>query len=172
MALTFDQFYKLLIKTLEGSALQLSVIGAKAGEAELKRRIFNDGLAADGSRIGQYSTKPGNYGEKSFIVRSAFKPPPNRKTVHIPTGYKGLRQLNGRQVGYVDLSYTGSLMQSIRTVVGASGAIVAIEDEKEIAIAEGNEERYGKQIFIAGEREEQAIIAAIEIELEHLLNTI
>ncbi len=34
---------------------------AKEMEATLKRRVFNDGLNAEGMQIGTYSTRPFNY---------------------------------------------------------------------------------------------------------------
>lgn len=40
---------------------RLGVVACNQVNAEVKRRVFRDGVAMDGSQIGRYSTKPGYF---------------------------------------------------------------------------------------------------------------
>lgn len=85
----------------------------------------------------------------------------DRKTMYLSQGYKQLRQLKGRQVGFVDLRLTGSLRASFRTFQQGDKAIVAILSPKEVGKADGLEERYGKKIFTPSKEDEQVANDAI-----------
>ena len=154
---------------IETNAKQLSLVAAKAGEAALKRRIFNDGKATYGSQIGNYSTNAASYNRSAFAVKSKFKPAAGRETVYIADGYAGLRRLNGRQSAYVDLSYTGSLMRAIVTRVSAAGYVVAIQDAGEVEIAGYNESRFSKQIFDVSASDIEDMTIAVNLEMEAIL---
>ena len=165
-----DDLLQALANAITDNREQLTLTAAKAAEAALKERVFNNGQAADGSRIGTYSTELGRYGASAFAVKSKFKPNPNRRTVTLPDGYAELRSLNGRQTGYVDLQYTGSLLLSIKTTATGDGHAVAIMNDREAAIADGNEKRFGKTIFAAGTAETEAMQQAIELELQAIFD--
>lgn len=145
-----------LARTLAQEKFNVELIGAKKAEALLKKRVFNDGKATSGAKIGSYSTTPGYYGSETFIKKSKFKPGGNpeakRKkknpiTMYIGSGYSGLRTLNGRQTGYVDLQYSGDLFESIQVSTDAGSPVLKIISSKEADISEGLEERFGKTIF-------------------------
>lgn len=152
-----------LAQSLSASQFDVELVGAKSGEAIIKRRVFNQGLDKNGNKIGDYSTKSAYFSRGQFVRKSAFKPGgkknPKRKnkkdpkTMYIAEGYKGLRSVNGRQVGYVDLQYTGDLFQSIQIVGQGDRPVLKIITKKEADISEGLEKRFGKTIFELGASE-------------------
>lgn len=144
--------------------------------ADFKDRIFQDGLDADGSQIGSYSTKPiyvSIDSNTSQVRKSSLKPKgkhsdkdfkngKKRKSQYMPGGYSQYRTVVGRQNQKVDLFLTGSLMGSI--VLGESGnarTIGFLTDEK-VEIAEGNQNRYGKTIFAVSSDELSKFEDAVE----------
>lgn len=171
--MTYDSIDDLLddvIHEIETNAKQLSLVAAKAGEAALKLRIFNEGKATDETRIGSYSTNAASYGRSAFAVKSKFKPAAGRATMYVRDGYAGLRQLNGRQSAYVDLSYTGSLMRAIVTRTSADGYAVVIQDPQEISIAAHNESRFGKTIFNVSASDVADMEVAVNLEIKAILS--
>jgi len=167
---SLDELTERMLDLLFENAEQVSLVAAKAAEAALKRRVFNEGKAADGTMIGQYSTKEARFGESAFAVRGAFRPDAGKRSMLLTGGYAELRRLNGRQANYVDLQYTGSLIRSITTQAtgGAHAVVISTNDDAEVA--RHNEARFGKVVFEAGENELQAIEQAAIFEIERLLN--
>lgn len=88
-------------------------------EGSMKQRIFNDGKATSGSKIGKYKSK------KWIKTRSEL----------------------GFQTGYVDLQFTGDLIGSIQVVEDGGDVYLAIINDKDFDKAKGNEERRKKIIF-------------------------
>jgi hypothetical protein len=167
-----------LVTTLKSARARVETVAVKRVEGEMKRRIFNDGRAADGSLIGaNYSSRPLYAGRDSFFRKSKFKPRGKnsrsatfrngrpRKTMYLAGGYEELRRMHGLQTGKVDLMFTGSLMTSI--VVGQYKGRIAlgIIDKKEILKAGGAEKRYRKAIFTPSQAEIDAAAEAVEAEL-------
>ena len=83
-------------------------------EAEWKDRIFGRGEMSDGSKIGDYSTKPSYFTKDSFIRANAFKPQgkknkgnfkngEQRKSMYLPGGYSEFRDIQGRENEFVNL---------------------------------------------------------------------
>lgn len=112
---------------------------AKAMEAETRRRIFNDGQAADGEPIGDYSPK-----------------------------YAKVRLAKGRQTGYVDAQFTGALFDSFHTTTDGKGFIVEARGALSSAKMENIERIFEKAIFAAGKREEDTGKEALIAELDFL----
>ncbi|MDX1472236.1 MAG: hypothetical protein R3213_12125, partial [Flavobacteriaceae bacterium] len=94
--------------------------------AEMKRRIFVNGLASDETQIGTYSTSPFYINPNSLIGvsksgvspqgkngLSVFKNGKAKKTRYLGNGYKELRELTGRQSNFVDLNFSGSTQGAI-----------------------------------------------------------
>lgn len=146
--------------------------------AQYKRRIFVDGLASDGSKIGQYSTKQfyqnpnkltgvsiGGVSPLGKNGLDTFKNGKKKKTRYLSNGYKELRELTGRQSDFVDLNFSGSTEGSIQ--VGASGDAVVIGfiNDKAVEIMQGNEERFGKEIIAVSDEEREIGIKAARNEL-------
>jgi len=114
-------------------------------EGLMKQRIFNDGKATSGSKIGKYKSK----------------------------SWKKTRSELGFQTGYVDLQFTGDLIGSIQVVEDGGDVYLAIINDKDFDKAKGNEERRKKIIFdpSKSERTETEIYISelIDIELERLI---
>lgn len=105
----------------------------------LRRRIFNDGKATEGSGIGEYNNLP----------------------------YRKYRERRGRQVSYVDLELSGDLRRSITTGVAGKDVVLGFVNEDEVTIAESHQKRYGKEIFVLNDAEleaaEEAFIREVDI---------
>lgn len=97
-------------------------IAAKDTMAMQAGRIFVEGKDSADSNIGKYSTKPfylnpknspkkfapkGKTGQTKF--KTGKKAGQNHKTRYFADGYKGFRNLIGRQTKFVDLSLVGDL---------------------------------------------------------------
>lgn len=116
--------------------------------------IVQKGEKSDGSKIGQYSTKPMYASKDQFVKKSAFKPigkrgkktPPN-KTMYLPQGYKQLRDIQGRPTDKVNLFYSGDLISSFRMVAGTNYVEVGLTNEFASKKKAGNEKRFGGAIF-------------------------
>jgi hypothetical protein len=114
---------------------KLLVLGGKDLEGRLKRRIFNKGLDTNDSQIGDYKkTKKG-----------------------LPSGWAKKRSEAGRQIGYVDLEFTGELRKSIQVVESGRDVFLAIINDEDYKKAKGNEKNYKTTIFEPTVKEEIAV---------------
>lgn len=151
--------------------------------AQYKRRIFVDGLATDGSAIGQYSTKPFYQNPNSLFGVSVgsvtpvgkngldtFKSGKKKVTRYLPNGYKELRELTGRQSDFVDLNFSGSTEGSIQVGESGGDVVIGFTNEKAAEIMAGNEERFGKEIVAVSEEEREIGIKAARNELLAIIN--
>ena len=122
MAITSEQLQKRItsvassIKRREGGFL---LVAGKRLEGLMKRRIFNEGQAANETQIGKYKSK----------------------------GWRKIRTKAGNQTRFVDLQFTGDLIRSFKTVRDGDDVVLAIVNDKDAAKARGNEERRKKTIF-------------------------
>ena len=110
------------------------LLGAKRIEGLLKRRVFNDGKDSKGDSIGQYKSKK----------------------------WKKKREEKGRQIGYIDLEFTGDLRNSIQVVSEGNDVYLAIIRDKDFAKAKGNEALRKKDIFLPTEDERERTEKYIE----------
>lgn len=146
---------------------RILIESAKAIEAEMKWRIFNDGKATGGTQISNgYSSQKKKYTKADFAGTISSKFTPNttvkkRNGTRVPAmkfeNYAAFRRYVGRQTGYVDLSLSGSLQGNIQ--VGESGGTVVIgltsqEESKKRKIIENK--LYRRPIFTPGKAEIQA----------------
>ncbi len=130
---------------------------------EWKERIFVQGLDSNGNKIGTYSTKPSYFTVNQFAREKAIKPrgkgkTPNeintkpfkngnkRKSMYFPTGYSGLRTLQSRPIGYVNLAYRLSLRDAFRVYKFGDAVLFGNADENEDVKMKGNEERFDTDI--------------------------
>jgi len=138
-------------RRINASIPKLSVIAANgellaANESlgAITYRIFNEGLKADGSPIGQYKNKY----------------------------YQKRRSSKGRQTKYVDLQFTGDLFNSINVGELNGKPAVGITTKYGKDVAGYNEERYG-EIFQASDSErDNALRIAQDFAIKELRNLI
>jgi hypothetical protein len=153
--------------------------------AAMKRRIFTDGIATDGSQIGQYSTTSFYQNPTKLIGVAAsgvkpagkngqanFKNGKAKKTKYLALGYQQLRELTGRQSDYVDLNFSGSMQGALQFGIRAGIAVVGFVNEEAAEIMAQNEQRFGKDILTVTEEEQAAGAQAARAELEAILNEI
>lgn len=154
-------------------AQSVSVYNGMANlQADLKERIFLNGISTDGQSIGKYSTRPyyASLRPNSQVRSSSLKPRGKnsnkgkfangkpRKTMYLPGGYAEYRSVVGRQNAKVDLNLTGSLQKDIRLGGSDNKLILAFTTEEQKEIASGNETRFGKTIFSASKPELDALV--------------
>ena len=77
--------------------------------ADTSERIFEDGKAADGSKIGTYSERPWNASEELGDLKGQVPISKLRGQTFFKGGYKELRGKLGRENQFVNLDLTGSL---------------------------------------------------------------
>jgi hypothetical protein len=125
------------------------VAGGKDLEGRIKQRIFNKGQDSSGLPIGVY--KAGG-------------------------SWKKYREKSGRQVSYVDLEDKGNLRRSIQVVEEGPDVFLAIINDKEYLIAQGQEEQRQTTIFEPTKEEQKAlqlyINDLIDEEIEKVLKNI
>ena len=135
-------------------------------EAEWKDRIFVRGTMYDGSKIGEYSTKPTYYTKDAFIRQSAFKPQgktskdskfkngKQRKSMFLQGGYSEFRGIQSRQNQFVDLDFSSSMRGAFRVYKFGNEVVFGNASTVENLKVQGNEDRYGKWT-LTNEIEEQ-----------------
>lgn len=159
----------------------------------VSQRVINKGVAADGSRFGNYSTKKmligyDSKGPSAKVYRKLASSKTKRaglnwvtvkhagKTIRLfelEGGYKQFRIHYGAQTSHVDFFLTGRMWNNIKvkSVVQSSDTITAIIGPSEISEQkklEGNSDRFGKQILDLSIQEEQSIINNIKNDVVSL----
>ncbi|HWB63523.1 MAG TPA: hypothetical protein VG603_08455 [Chitinophagales bacterium] len=122
-------------------------------------RIFGRGQKATGA-IGRYSTKPFYAGAVQFAKHTAlnakgksgktvFKNGKPHKTMYLPQGYKQLKETQGLEGGFVNLTYTASLKNDFATSLVSSGgmAVSGFNNQADIEKAEALKKKYGNDLF-------------------------
>jgi hypothetical protein len=113
----FEKRIDALVRVLNRDKSDVILEPMKNLEKDMKERIFEKGLNSKGSKIGKY----GSYYSSEY------------KSLWIP-----LRQKRGLQTKFVDLKFTGDLMNSF----------VAEKDEKDsVAIGFDDDENYEKSLI-------------------------
>lgn len=152
-----------VVKRINLSMLPLKFIAplqkevATSIRATIARRVFNDGQAVNGP-IGRYSTTPvyvnPKKSPKKFATKgkkanskSTFDNGKPRQTRYFGDGWKGFRSLIGRDVSKVNLQLSGRLKNSWAVGLSGSDWVIGFNSQYGSAVAAGNEERFGKQIF-------------------------
>ena len=143
---------------------EMSKTGRVFGQAvatvhgEIGQRIFQDGKAVDGNKIGTYSTKPGY-----------FKMPTQEKAKFYDGGYKEFRQANDRESSFVNLVLTSTLQTDFNTglkkvsPVKYQSRLKNVDNAKKVADLEN---KYNTEIFGISDAERNRIIELIERNMD------
>jgi hypothetical protein len=187
MSITFLE----LSKELQGFANDLSgeergVIMIKLASdalALLKRRVQEKGEDPSGNKYKPYSTKPTLIGRKTFVQKEVadqlLGSKDKRKKLEwvkvndhnlaiLPGGYKKIRDLQGRQTGFVDFTFTGRMLGNAKVVgdvklisdrseLNSGVARIAPTQEIEKKKLSGNTERRGEILGLS--KQEESILA-------------
>lgn len=131
--------------------------------ATIKNRIVQRGQNSADTKIGGYSTDPAYYGKDAFIRKGSFKAQGKNgdtkfkngnphKTEYFPSGYKGLREKQGRKTDVMNMSYTGSTLLSYQMQGGAGMVLLGMTNQHAAEVRQGQEKKRGK-IFYATQQE-------------------
>jgi hypothetical protein len=161
---------------------RVTTVAALETFAQYKDRIFADGKATNGSRIGDYDTKPYYVGKSQLkgLPKSKFKPKgkdgkskfksgKSKKTTYVKQGYFQFRKLAGRQNKTVDLNLTGASARSIQLGTKGDLIIFGFTDESRRQILIGNERKYRKDIFTVSQAELETFQEAAARELRFII---
>lgn len=187
MASIEDQIKDLekLVKRLTDDKLiqdRVTTVAALETFAEYKDRIFAEGRATNGSRIGDYDTKPYyvSKGQLKGLPKSKFKPKgkdgkskfksgKSKKSTYVKQGYFEFRKLAGRQNKKVDLNLTGASARTIQLGTKGDLIVFGFTDTKRRIILEGNERKYRKDIFTVSKAEQETFQDAAARELRFII---
>lgn len=166
--MSLNEYYtrlSMLSSDLSASVVQ-SVIIPSSNEllAQIKNRIVLDGKDSNGQKIGNYSTKPGYYTREQFDRKSSFsargkngsgnfKNGKQRKSMYLSSGYKGLRDVQGKPSDTVVLNYTGSTMAAYQQGATDKEVVQGMTTKLASDIRRGHEAKRGKPIYRASKKE-------------------
>jgi hypothetical protein len=75
------------------------------------------------------------------IARPDYKP---RKSMYLPQGYKELREIQGLNVAYMDLSYSGRMVRDYQMQQVANAVLLGITTDRSSKIYQGLSNRFGE----------------------------
>ena len=163
----------------EQYAMQVLIAGGNELLAEMKDRIFDNGIATDGGKIRiEYSKGKRKYTKEDFEGVKGFKPNTTikkRKTgveepaMLIEDGYSGFRKAAGRQNDYVDLDLTSSMRNNLQIGLENDEVVIGFSSQFESDKMRENEERYKKNIVKPSESDIDKARLAITAEIEELI---
>lgn len=103
------------------------------------------------------------------VVKPNYKP---RKTMYLPNGYRQLRDIQGMQVQFVNMHYSGRMVKDYIMQKEGQHVVLGINTERSAKIYDGLSGRFGK-FFTATSEEQQSYIGRTNYLLERLTrNTI
>lgn len=178
--MTLDQYNtrlaQLISESAERATTRIVVPAANELLAKIKNRIIQKGENSTGGKIGNYSTKPGYYSKKQFVKQSAFKPvgktgKRTKSTMYLQSGYKQLRQIQGRESSQVNLQYSGSTILAYQLQALPKYVVIGFLSKEASKIRQSNENKYGK-VFYATNQEMKDYNDQIIAETQKLTTSI
>lgn len=149
------QLNKMIVSDRAGIAAVNSVL------AEQKKRIFQQGKASNGGKIGSYSTEPISISKKNQARQTG-------KT-YFKGGYRQYKSLIGKGANTVNLRNTDQMMMDLgTTVVGKGKYGIGFTNQFNADKAEWNEERYDKKIFDTTAKEDNTFAKVYEFEIRKI----
>ncbi len=146
----YEQYKRDLPDILEDKVLEET---AAELERKVRKRIFTDGLDANGNTIGQsYSTRPSVVKKDVFVKQAAFK---GKKTMKLEYGYKELREIQGLETDKVNLDYSGDLKKSLRVERSEKGVVIGVTEKHNLEKVQKLEKKYQTKIFAFTQKEIQ-----------------
>lgn len=155
---------------------------ASTAHADMVERIFTDGNASNGGKIGQYDNSdpiyvnpddsPRGVTPKGKNGQSTFKNGKPHKTSYFGS-YKAFRQAVSRPTSYVNLDLFGRLKQEFENSISRISdtsfeARIRTSENQDKAI--GNQRRFGKVIFGAAEAERDTFRDVLRFEINRIIN--
>jgi hypothetical protein len=129
--------------------------------ASQKKRIFQSGEDANGSKIGTYSTDPISISRKNQSRQTG-------KT-YFKEGYRQYKGLTGKGNSFVNLRNTDQMMMDYGVhVLGKNEYGLGFNNQFNYDKSEWNEERYSKEIFAESNEEGALFQRVFEYELNKI----
>lgn len=167
-----------LSKASDMSQLQRTI--ATNLKASNLRRIHNDGMAVSGESIGSYSTRatyinpktsPRKFAGEGKTGKTKFKSTGSlHKTKFFKGGYKEFRSFVGREASKVNLQLSGTLLKAWQAEQQGKDWVIGFNSSYGKKVAEGNEERFGKQIWGVSKQDQEMITTVTQEFINRSLN--
>jgi hypothetical protein len=126
-----------------------------------KTRIFQEGLAANNSKIGDYSTKP------TYI--SVNRQAKNVGKTKFEGGYREYKTLLGKGGGaLVNLRDTDQMMFDLGTTVSKNEYGIGFNNDFNADKSKWMEDKFNKDIFITSDQEDELFVRVVQAEIERL----
>lgn len=130
--------------------------------AAQKDRIFKQGNATDGSKIGRYSSKP--------ISISRGRQARQTGKTYFKGGYREYKSLTGKESSFVNLQDTGQMMMDLGTTIIGRGEVgIGFSNQFNGDKSYWAEEKYKKEIFFTSDDEDNLFDKVIQFELDRQL---
>lgn len=194
-----DKLKELLDRSNQKALEERIVPAANKLLATVKNRIQRDGERSDGSKIGQYSTKPIYVSADQFDKKSSFKPIGKnetkrkttqvfaigsqkkksvaitnqfreRKSMFLLEGYKQLRDIQGKPTQFINLTYRGDLMASYQQQVTNNAILQGLISQVEALKRSGLEARLGQILKPQKSEIDQYREDVTKMEKEQIIN--
>lgn len=150
--MTIEQYIPKLSELSRITAESIVVPAANNLLGLIRNRIQRDGKNSNESNITPYSTKPGYFSKEQFDKKGSFKAvgktgKKTKSTMYISSGYKGLRDIQGKPTNISNQTYTGSTLASYQLQVVSDGVLMGMVNEKASVIRKGQEQKKGMRIY-------------------------
>ena len=122
-----------------------------------KKRIFQDGLDADGAKIGSYSTNPIEIPKK--------KQARNTGKTHFKGGYAEYKTAIGKNPGYVNLQNFGQMMADYGLMQAGPDLGLGFQNPHNYDKSMWLQEKYDKAIFHHSQSEIDLLMNVLMFEL-------
>ncbi len=137
---------------------QVRRIAASTVLAKQKPRIFEQGLAENGSKIGTYGTNP--------ISIARNRQARNTGKTYFKGGYAEYKTAIGKNPGYVNLVNTGQMAADYGLIVNGDQLAFGFQNNVNADKAEWMESKYSKEIFELTDSEFELYINTTLYELD------
>lgn len=125
----------------------------------IKDRVFGSGATTDGQLMEAYSTSPNSFERSDFDNKSAFTAG-RGKSMYLPQGYRQLREIQGKEVSFINLDYTGKMKNDLKAQSAGNTVKILFSTRRSTGLRATHERRFGP-VFSASDRERDALTLAV-----------
>lgn len=157
-------------------ANRMCLIQAEYIAGEWRKRIHQDGLAADGSQIGTYSpgymkVRTGNYPNKGVYKSGKRKGEQKDSGVYTKGKNKGRPRIKYNRTADTDVvaSLTRQMESDMKAFPLESGAAVGYSNDRNFQKSQWVENTYKKKIFDLTDAEEKEVMRIADEEVQKAL---
>jgi len=133
-------------------------IAASTVLAKQKPRIFEQGLAENGSKIGTYGTNP--------ISIAKNRQARNTGKTYFKGGYAEYKTAIGKNPGYVNLTNTGQMAADYGLIANGDELAIGFQNSVNADKSEWMEDKYQKDIFSMTDSEFNTFVNTLVYELD------